>query len=157
MVEIAVRAEPGFFVSDLEHERVGPSYSVDTVEQLDGLLRVKSLLKFIIGMDAFAELTTWKKWRELLGRVDLAVAPRPGYRLAMISRAVAQLGAYTLDSTTGCWSSTEYRGKIYPIDMEPLAISSTDIRRKVAVGKSIAGLVPGAVDDYIGRNSLYLD
>ncbi|MFN2368309.1 MAG: nicotinate-nucleotide adenylyltransferase [Desulfurivibrionaceae bacterium] len=86
MVEIAVRDSPRYLVSDMEGARGGPSYSVDTLKELRDCLDPETLLFFIVGMDAFVELHTWKNWQELLDYANLAVVPRPGFPLARVGK-----------------------------------------------------------------------
>ena len=79
MLELAVVDRPGFFVSLLEAEREGPSYSIDTLRTLRQTLGEEVHLFFIIGMDAFAEIHTWKANRELLDQASFVVMGRPDH------------------------------------------------------------------------------
>jgi len=157
MVKIAVRANPKFFVSDIEGARSGPSYSIDTLKQLRGILDPEILPVFIIGMDAFVELNSWKCWQEVLDCTDLAVVPRPDYPLAGIGRVIIGFGSYSLDPRLRCWVASDRKGRIYPVDMTPVAISSTEIRRRIASGLPVVDLVPGEVADYIRTQHQYDD
>ncbi|MFO7605899.1 MAG: nicotinate-nucleotide adenylyltransferase [Desulfurivibrionaceae bacterium] len=155
MVKIAVHDSPRYLVSDMEGVRRGPSYSVDTLKELRDSLDPETLLFFIVGMDAFVELHTWKNWQQLLDYANLAVVPRPGFPLAMVGKVIPGMGCYSFDPVNSRWSAPDRTGRIYPVEMDPVDISSTDIRRKISAGVSPAGLIPGAVADYIGRNRLY--
>ena len=75
MVELACAGEPGFEVSRVE-QGTGPSYSVQTIQRLSGLGYRD--LAFLIGADAFAEITSWYRWQDLAGMVEFLVVTRPG-------------------------------------------------------------------------------
>ena len=155
MVKIAVRDNPRFFVSDMEAQRSGPSYSVDTLKELRTLLDPGVLLFFIIGMDAFVELNTWKNCQQLLDYADLAVVARPDYPLGLADQGIDRLGRYSFDSVRASWAAPDRLGRIYPVDMPPIAISSTDVRQKAGAGAFLDGLIPVAVAEYIVKHDLF--
>jgi len=125
--------------SDLELQRDGPSYTSLTLEHLhaDGL--APSQLYFILGADAFAEITTWHDYPRLLDLSNFAVISRPGF-------SVTKLGARTSTADTGVF---------YVIGKTP-DVSSTEIRRRIGAGESIDGLVPRSVASHIERHRLYV-
>lgn len=137
MVEAAIRGEDGdvrFTLDRIEVERAGPSYTIDTVNALAAREPGHEWV-LLIGQDQYAGLHTWHGWRELLARVTLAVANRPG-----VAREPAP----------------EVRAlphRMVPLPM--LDISATDIRARVAAGQDIAALVPAEVAGYIARHGLY--
>ncbi len=134
MVRLAVAGEPRFTVDRIELERSGPSYTLDTVRALQD--REPGATWFlIVGADQHAGLHTWHGWQELLDRVVLAVAARPGGR-PPVAAAVLQHPHHSV-----------------PLPM--MEISSTEIRRRVAAGEDIDRLVPPAVASYIDREGLY--
>jgi nicotinate-nucleotide adenylyltransferase len=155
MLETAVRTDQRFLVSDLEARRDGPSYSIDTLIDLKNILSDKVQLFFIIGVDAFVELKTWKNYRGLTDHANLLVIDRPEYPLAMVEKVVSQLGNYSFDNDQGCWIAPEHRGRVYPLSVPPVDISSTDIRGKIARGQDFAKLVPSLVSQYIVEHRLY--
>jgi nicotinate-nucleotide adenylyltransferase len=156
MLELAVANTPGFSVSRLEAERVGPSYSIDTLRTLAQSLGKQVHLFFIIGMDAFAEIHTWKAYRELLNYASFVVIGRPDHCQQSCGQTVAaNFSGYTLNESQGCWRGESGQGGIYPVAMVPVKVSSTEIREAVRQGKEIVTLVPSAVADYIAAQSLY--
>jgi nicotinate-nucleotide adenylyltransferase len=157
MLELAVRVNDRFLVSNLEAQREGPSYSIDTLIGLKNIVTDTAQLFFIIGTDAFAELNTWKKYRELTDHANLLIIDRPDYPLAMVSGMIKQLGDYSFDPGLACWTSPEHPGSIYSLAIPPIDISSTDIRARIAKGQVLADLVPSSVDRYIAENCLYQD
>jgi nicotinate-nucleotide adenylyltransferase len=131
MVGLAIAVEPRFVLDRIELERHGPSYTVDTVRALAPL----GELFLIIGADQYAGLHTWHGWQELLGRVTLAVANRPG------------------EHPTAHPEVRQLAHRVVPLPM--LDISATDIRSRVARGLPIEGMVPPSVAGYISRHGLY--
>jgi nicotinate-nucleotide adenylyltransferase len=136
MVRLAMEGEPRFVLERCEIERSGPSYTLDTVRDLQAALPGATWY-LVIGQDQYAGLHTWKHWQELLGRVTLAVANRSG--------VAPKLDAQVL----------RFAHTTVPLPM--MDISSTDIRTRVAAGQGIADLVPAEVARYIDRHRLYRD
>ncbi|MEO8923956.1 MAG: nicotinate-nucleotide adenylyltransferase [Caldimonas sp.] len=135
MVRLAIADEPRFALDRSELRRRGASYTLDTVRELV-LASPDDERVLILGQDQYASLHTWRDWRELLALVTLAVANRPGAALA-VNPPIAQLAHQTV---------------LLPM----MDISSTEVRRRVATGEPIAGLVPEAVARYIEQHRLYL-
>jgi nicotinate-nucleotide adenylyltransferase len=145
MVTLATQGEPRFTVDDIEIRRDGPSYTLDTVRELQargGLgQEARNHWFLIIGQDQYANLPTWHGWHELIDRVTLAVAcrgdqqPRPARELA----------------------DTPHRMVVLP--MPPMTVSSTDIRARLAQGDAAdtlaPAMVPPAVARYIANHQLY--
>ncbi len=137
MVALAIDAEPRFRLERCELERTGPSYTLDTVCQLQAAEPAGTAADWllIIGEDQYADLHRWVGWRELLARVQLAVAGRPGER--PVDAEVAAFPCLRLA-------------------LPPMEVSSTEVRRRLASGLPIDDLVPAAVARYIESNRLYL-
>lgn len=134
MVRLAMGDEPKFVLERCELQRRGPSYTLDTVRELQA--REPSNDWFlIVGQDQYAGLHTWRDWRELLTRVTLAVANRPG----LMAQPHADV------------ASVPHKMVALPM----MDISSTDIRERVEAGLGIDNLVPAAVAGYIDRHHLY--
>ena len=130
MVEVALAGEPRFLASRLE-EGTARSYSVDTIEKLRAGLAPGDELFFIIGADAFAEIQTWYRWKDVARSVTFVVASRPGHDF----HVPAGVRVERLDG----------------MDME---VSSSAIRRALAEGKRPPE-VPASVLDYIAEKGLY--
>jgi nicotinate-nucleotide adenylyltransferase len=154
MCALAVNGIDGLAASDMELRAPGPSYTADTLVRFrdDSGLRASQVF-FITGADAFAEIATWHRYPEVLDLANFVVVSRPGVtaetmrqRLpALESRmiTVSQQGA-ALD---GCG--------IFLVDAATPDVSSTDIRRRLAAGEAIEGLVPAAVETHIRQHQLY--
>lgn len=157
MLEQAITGHPLFYISRLEAERQGPSYSVDTLAELRNVLGEKGEIYFIIGMDAFTEISTWKQYERLLHFADFVVVDRPAQCRERLAEVVRQwFNNYSYDAQKGVWTAGPAAGKIYPMDMEPVPVSSTQIREMVKKGRRITGLVPEKVAEYIKKNDLYI-
>ena len=134
MVRLAIADEPRFVLDRIELERSGASYTLDTVKALSAA-HPNTEWVLIVGADQYASLHTWVDWRELLGRVTLAVANRPGAPPAVHAEVLA------------------YPHRAVPLPM--LDISSTDVRQRTRSGVDISALVPPEVARYIETHRLY--
>ena len=144
MVALALAAEAGLRASRIEIDRPGPSWTIDTAMALHEAARADGRdldLTMILSADAFAGLPTWHEPDRLLRLVRVAVAPRPGTAAPSLDALPAALR----DAAIGI---TILRGP-------NLDVSATDIRRRVAAGFPIDGLVAPAVAAYIEAHHLY--
>jgi len=141
MVLLATANHPRFVVSRLELDRPGPSYTVDTLRHLR-TTHLRATLYFITGADALLELDTWKDPDELLRLCCMIAVSRPGCDRERLREKAADL-----QHRTPC--------RIEELTAPALAISSRDLRRRVAEGKSLRYLVPREVRDYILKHHLY--
>ena len=156
MLDLAVADRPGCSVSRLEAEREGPSYSIDTLRTLAHGLDKDVHLFFIIGMDAFAEVFTWKEQRELLDHASFVVVGRPDHcKQSCEQTVVANFPGYAFVEPLGSWQGKPGQGAIHPVAMPPVKVSSTEIREAVRQGRPIRDFVPAAVADYIEAQRLY--
>jgi nicotinate-nucleotide adenylyltransferase len=128
-----------FEVSDLEALRNGPSYTVDTLEQLKSTGPDTELF-MIVGADVAAGLPSWHQAERVLEQAQLAVAARPGTARSEVESALAGLGGAE-------------RARFFP--MPAVGVSSTMVRERVRAGRPIRYLVPDAVADYIYSHDLY--
>jgi nicotinate-nucleotide adenylyltransferase len=136
MLQLATAGEPRWVIDERETRRAGPSYTIETVLELQAAHPGAEWF-VVIGQDQYARLHTWHRWRELLPRVTWAVAGRAGEE----PRACAEVAALP--------------HRVQPLPLPPLHVSATDIRARRARGEGIDGLVPPAVAAYIERNHLY--
>lgn len=142
MTVLATLSNPHFLVSDIEMNRSGPSYTIDTIYALREQFP-HTAFSFIIGTDVIAEIATWDRVEELLTLCPFIAASRPGEEpdLVRLRRELGALG----------------EARIHPVTTPELEISSTDIRRRVRRGASIRYIVPDAVEQYIYKEGLYRD
>lgn len=127
MTELACHADPRFVASRLE-DGAGKSYSIETVE------RVRALGEqpyFIIGADAFAEITSWHRWQDLVRLTEFIVVTRPGHQYA-----------------------TPPGARVHRLETVAMPVSSSEIRNELAKGEIPVDL-PAAVRHYISQHKLY--
>jgi nicotinate-nucleotide adenylyltransferase len=159
MVRLALNGHPDFVVDVREVFRTDPCYTVDTLAGLRAELGLQQSLCLILGGDAFMQLHTWHEWKRLFELAHIVVLQRAGglpLGNAMNSADAALQSEYRARLAPGSSALHEApNGTIFVADMPALEISSTDIRRRCAEGKSIRYLVADAVANYINTNSLY--
>jgi len=123
-----------------------PTYTVEVLEALRRVLPSRTSLFFLLGSDAFQELATWHRWRELPGLATLVVADRPGYSSSQQTAALERRLRRLADASQSpvCWLQGVQR-----------AVSATRIRERARHGASLTGWVPPAVGRYILKYGLY--
>jgi nicotinate-nucleotide adenylyltransferase len=157
MVRLAVKGQPAFEASSIEIDARETSYSVITLNKVKALYE-NSRVFFILGIDTFMEIDTWRAYREVLAQCQFLVTSRPGYRLEDAPRALpAEYAGTILDlpETRPLTDELADRYRIFLVPIKALNISSTDIRQRARLGQPISGLVPEAVDFYIQKKRLY--
>lgn len=152
MVRLAIRGVPYFKLSDIEIKRGGKSYSIDTVNYFLKKGIKKNELYFIIGSDAFADITKWKDYEQLLNSCNIIILKRPGFKSdSVIPLDLLRILQY--NKKTKCYE-TFSKTRIFLTDIKGLEISSSMIRDLLRVGKSIRFLVPDRVVRYIEKKFL---
>ena len=142
MVRLAIAAKPYFKLSTMEIERPGPSYTVDTIAELQGQLGVRDELFFILGWENLAELHQWHEPSRLIKMCYLVAVPRVGYPAPDLSSLEADIPGLS--------------HSVIPLDTPKIDISASAIRNRVAQGLSISHLVPEPVERYIRQHRLYI-
>ena len=157
LVALAIDGLPHWEVSDAEVTRSGPSYTADTLKRLHAEGWLPSQIFFILGTDAFAEIATWYDFPAVLDAANFAIVARPGTTLAQASERTTALSQRLRQTASGIGTSTiEAAGTgIFLIDADTPDISSSDIRKRLAAGRSIDDLVPAPVARYIRTQHLY--
>ncbi len=136
MLELSTGDNEYFEIDDVELQRGGVSYTIDTLRSL-AEERPGDEIVLIIGSDQLPVFSDWKEWRNILDMAQVAVIERPGF---------------DLDS-----GPDELTGSMIPVPLPLLLISSTMIRERVSAGLSIQYLVLPEVAGYIEKQKLYLD
>jgi nicotinate-nucleotide adenylyltransferase len=140
MVQLATADNPRFLVGSMEIEAERPSYSVETMEDLHAE-HPEDEFVLVMSAESAAALPSWRDPMRLIELVEIAIVPRLGYE--EISRD---------------WIEDVFPGRrerFHLLDTSHLGNSATDIRERVAEGKSIRYLVPPAVEAFIGAHNLY--
>ncbi len=162
MVQLAIADISCFEISDIELQRDGKSYSVDTVRELQHRYGPSTELFFIIGLDAFLDFPTWKAPETLLNICHIIVVSRPGRsfqelaNLSLLPRLDAQaLVALDTRTRTHLEISLPSSPGITCLSLTPCSISASDIRRRIRCGATLANMLPPPVESYILQQNLY--
>jgi nicotinate-nucleotide adenylyltransferase len=163
MLALATADDPDFVVSLLDAHTGHPNYSIDTVRRLKSSLKKTDKLYFLIGMDAFKDIATWRKPEELLAEVEFIVVSRPGYALADVGRALPEslrptdlmmraMRRQHAEGTIALMGAT-----IHLLGEVREKVSSTQIRAAAAKSvKQLSRFVPPPVAEYIKKENLYV-
>lgn len=135
MTVLATAANPAFSVSRLEVDRTGPTYTVETLRAIRERLPDDGIF-FVTGADAILNILTWKDADECLRLADFVAATRPGHDL-------------------GALEAEGLRDRIMVLDVPALAISSTDVRARLAGDRAVRYLIPREVEEYARKHGLY--
>ena len=141
MINLAIDNKSYFSLSTIEIDRNGPTYTVETMETLREKLGSHRKIYFLMGADAVAGITLWKEPDRLIKLCTIAVFARPGSQIPdmiALDRIVPGISRKTV---------------LFEID--PIDISSTEIRQRLTMCLSVQGLVPVAVERYIHQHGLY--
>ena len=162
MIRLAIGDDPALKVSDVELKRTGPSFTIDTLKHFKSILPDETCLYFILGLDAFLEIDTWKSFRELFDEVPFIAISRPGSGAGEASKWEA-LESLLLSKVSRDYEFDEskqafvhpVKKPIYIFDVTPIEISATEIRKRVQEGDAIKSMVPVKVKEYIESKGLY--
>ena len=142
MTQLAVQDRPGLEVSTIEVDRPGPTYTADTLAEMRNDLGSEAELYFILGMDSLRELRRWREPESLFDMCTVVAVSRPDSDDVSITDVERDFPAA--------------RGRIKTIRGPMLDISATDIRTRIAEGRSINACVPLPVERYIREHGLYI-
>jgi nicotinate-nucleotide adenylyltransferase len=140
MTVIATAANPDFVVSRMEVDRPGPTFTVDTIRALRERHGSGVELFFITGADAVWDILSWKEPEEIARLCEFIAAGRPGYDLANFQELI---------------KAKPELPKVHMIEIPALAISSTDLRRRLKEKLPVRYLLPDSVVSYINKMGLY--
>jgi len=157
MVELACRGHEGFVASAVEVDARETSYSILTLARVRDTFP-DAWIFFILGVDAFLDIGTWREYEGVLAESLFIVIDRPGFDLG---EAGAVLGGRLLGRIHRVLPGEAVddillaRFGVFLLSIGALAISSTEVRATIQRGDSLAGLVPGPVESYIREHKLY--
>lgn len=156
-VQLATRDNPRFGVDDAEVTRGGTSFLVDTLTALRARLGAEAELVFLVGSDAFAEMGAWRAPRELFQLAHYAVIARPPLRDGHLARwlpeAVRDDVEIAADGRSGRHRSAGTQ--IWLVEIAGLAVSSSEIRRRLQAGRSVRYLLPEPVHRAVLASGAY--
>lgn len=136
MTVIATASNPRFYVSRVDIDRGGDTYTVDTLRDMRSQYPDADLF-FITGADALAQIVTWRDWESMFGLAHFVGVTRPGYELD--DDIIPEV----------------HKDRISLVDIPAMAISSTDCRQRAAEGRPVWYLVPDGVVQYIAKRGMY--
>ena len=142
MLRLALDDTPYFSISEIEIERSGPTYTIDTITALKEQLSAEDELFFILGQDNLMQLPQWHEASNLIELCYLVAAPRPGVKKPDLKALEAAIPGVTQ--------------RVMLMKQPQVDINATDIRERVARGLSVRHLVPEPVNRYIKENRLYV-
>lgn len=153
LIALGIQDREAFRVSDLELTRAGVSYTADTLRALhaEGWGRLE--LFFILGADAFAEISTWREYPQVLDSAHFVVVARPGLALDNVAARVPALRSRIHHASEDV--AEDGHTRVFLVDAPTRDVSSTMVRERLARGLSIDALVPGIVAAHIAAHHLY--
>lgn len=140
MCELVAQGADGVRACALEVRRGGPSYTVDTLQEIADA-NPNARLTLIVGADMALTLGAWRAPRRLLELAELAVAQRSGADAEQVRKALAPLHPQA--------------GRVRFLDMRPIDVSSSAVRERIATGQDVEGMLPGQVASYVRDHHLY--
>ena len=141
MLILAIKGRPNLKISTAEYERRGPSYTVDTIGELEGLYGIEYEFYFILGWDSLATITTWHEPKRLIKKCFLVAVPRPGFTRPDLKEMEEEIPGISQ--------------RVIFLEKPQIDISATAVRGMVGMREKIDHLVPQAVAEYIRKNQLY--
>ncbi|MES2563160.1 MAG: nicotinate-nucleotide adenylyltransferase [Pseudomonadota bacterium] len=158
MVKLAIAGNDRFSVDDRETTRTGFGYSYDTLTELRREIGGSRPIALLLGADAFLELATWHRWRQLFDLAHIIVAYRPGFAIDTWQARMPEPLAHEYAARYMQQSLAVHlapAGGIAAVSMTGLDISATFVRTALHSGASPRYLLPDAVLDYIRKHNLY--
>lgn len=156
MVRLAISDNVHFALSEVELKRSGKSYSIETIKHFRQQLGMGPSLYFLVGLDAFLEIDTWKDYRALFELCHFVILSRPGLEKKFSAEhlPVELAGDFCYDAAKGGYA---YRSGffVFPKEITAMDISSTKIRENFQKGRSVKYLLPPPVEDFIRSHKLY--
>jgi nicotinate-nucleotide adenylyltransferase len=158
MAELAIKGRDGFIASDLESRLPSPSYTVNTLKALQSLMNPRDTMYFLVGFDSFRQVGGWHRHKELfeLSSFIVNVRPQTPGSKELLRELLTNIFAKkpTWDPDKEAYLLPGLR-PVYYFEGSRLAISSTDIRKRLSEGNSVRYLVPDSVLDYLAEHKTY--
>jgi len=144
MTKLAIEDNPYFEISTIELDQENRTYTIDTVKKIKKIYGDETEVYFITGADAMIDLPNWKDFEELVSLCKFIGSTRPGIEDSELAGQIDEI-------------VKNHKADITITEVPALAISSTDIRRRVKYNLSIKYLLPTKTEQYIYDNCLYSD
>lgn len=152
MLELVCKTYDNLQCCDIERHLPKPSYTVDTLRALRGRFTAGDEFVFVMGVDAFLDLKTWKEYSSVLAMVDIAVSPRVGYDSSLLESFL-----FSLDyrKTGSSWEKPGKNRQVIVLSQAPVGVCSSQVRKDLGKGIVSEDQLPVEVTSYIRENSLY--
>lgn len=157
MVEVALRGFSHYVPCSMEIDAKERSYSIITIKKIKKI-HPKSWIFFILGIDSFLEVDTWKDYEQVLEQCFFVVISRPGYHLneaEKILKGKYREKMHELSKSEAIKDELLFSFRIFLLPIDALDVASTEIRGRVKRGNSIKGMVSEGVEAHIRENRLY--
>jgi nicotinate-nucleotide adenylyltransferase len=157
MTRLAIKGNPRLAVDSRELDRAGVSYTVDTLTETRAELPNQPIC-LLMGADAFAALTTWRRWQDLFDLAHIIVARRPGFPLEQLASSLPEPLHAQYErrlETEPARLRTSAAGKVFTHELTALDVSATALRNLIRRSASLRYLLPDAVIAYIAEQGLY--
>jgi nicotinate-nucleotide adenylyltransferase len=151
MIELAIEEQPAFVLNALELQRGGPSYSIDSLREIqrqNGQRQNTQSLVLILGVDAFNGFANWKSPDQILELAHLVICGRPGFE---IDNAI--FGDHRVETCGEIASS--HAGGILALTVDAIDCSSSGVRTALEMGNTPRQYLTTKVADYIDEHNLY--
>jgi len=152
MLKIACEGRSGFECNAIEGSLATPSYTIDTLEELLSHYGTGMQLYFLIGVDAFMDILTWKSYQAVLKLINIIISRRQGSDESSLKDLLSRLG---YSGQGNLWQGENGLKDIFILQYTPDNISSSSIRENIKKGKACKACMPKNVLDYIDLNKLY--
>jgi len=153
MLQLAVKEFPRLQIDDRELHRDGPSYMVDTLQDLRSQFPSRPLL-LVIGQDAANHLHRWHRWQELFALTHIVIMTRPGVVVEYRSELAQQIQQRLCTGPQVMVRSVA--GSVLALEVTAMDICATTIKSMLRLGRSPQTMLPEPVLDYINVQGLYL-
>ena len=153
MLRLALNEFPHLDIDEREIRRQGPSFMVDTLQELRMEFPQRPLL-LLVGQDAVNLLHTWSRWQQLLELTHLVILARPGTSAKYRDDVGMQIESRTVTDLQQL--SASKAGRVFNLAVTAIDVSATGIKRIIGMGRSPGPMLPAAVLDYIHDNGLYV-
>lgn len=153
LLQLAVQDVPGVIVDGRELDRIGPSYTIDTLRAIRAEVGPSEPICFALGSDAFCHLMSWYQWTSLTQYAHLVILTRAGHGGGMPAALTDWVARYSVQSASAL--RAEPAGRVYRQPVARLEISATSIRQLFAQGRSARGLMPDVVWNELAGSGEY--
>ncbi len=153
MLQVAVEGLPNIVVDDREIRREGRSYTVETLTSLRDEVGSEVAVYFVMGVDAFCTLDQWHEWRSIADLAHIVVLQRPGHEMKLSEKMAKWIEDRETEKLEELVNHPG--GGVCFLELEQVAVSSTEIREALHRGEVPEGKLPGLVRAYIKCHDLY--